>query len=119
MKSVRNRCLNELNSLAHREELQFSSFSLPENAEFLERGEIPTPMDSLDSYLAALGTIIHRYGHNVEGIAMCVPGIIDSVQGVCITGGNLRYVKDLPLATLLEERYGLRVSLEMTPAVRP
>lgn len=83
-----------------------------ENAEFLERGEIPTPMDSLDSYLAALGTIIHRYGHNVEGIAMCVPGIIDSVQGVCITGGNLRYVKDLPLATLLEERYGLRVSLE-------
>mgnify|MGYP000161092439 CR=1 FL=1 len=66
-----------------------------ENAEFLERGEIPTPMDSLDSYLAALGTIIHRYGHNVEGIAMCVPGIIDSVQGVCITGGNLRYVKDL------------------------
>ena len=64
-----------------------------ENAEFLERGEIPTPMDSLDSYLAALGTIIHRYDHNVEGIAMCVPGIIDSVQGVCITGGNLRYVK--------------------------
>ena len=53
-----------------------------ENAEFLERGEIPTPMDSLDSYLAALGTIIHRYDHNVEGIAMCVPGIIDSVQGV-------------------------------------
>ena len=43
---------------------------------------------------------------------MCVPGIIDSVQGVCITGGNLRYVKGLPLATLLEERYGLRVSLE-------
>ena len=37
-----------------------------ENAEFLERGEIPTPMDSLDSYLAALGTIIHRYDHNVE-----------------------------------------------------
>lgn len=36
MKSVRNRCLNELNSLAHREELRFSSFSLPENAEFLD-----------------------------------------------------------------------------------
>lgn len=36
MKSVRNRCLNELNSLLHREELRFSSFSLPENAEFLD-----------------------------------------------------------------------------------
>ena len=32
-----------------------------ENAEFLERGEIPTPLDSLDSYLAALGTNIYRY----------------------------------------------------------
>ena len=83
-----------------------------ENAEFLERGEIPTPMDSLDRYLAALGTIIHRFDHNVEGIAMCVTGISARVQGVCITGGNLRYVKGLPLATLLEERYGLRVSLE-------
>lgn len=36
MKSVRNRCLNELNSLAHREELHFSSFSLPGNMEFLD-----------------------------------------------------------------------------------
>ncbi|MBM6759129.1 RNA polymerase sigma-70 factor [Bacteroides mediterraneensis] len=36
MKSVRNRCLNELNSLSHREELRFSSFSLPENVEFLD-----------------------------------------------------------------------------------
>ena len=82
------------------------------NADFLERGKIPTPMDSLDSYLAALGTIIRRYSHHVEGIAMCVPGIIDSARGICITGGNLRYVEDLPLAALLEERYGLRVSLE-------
>lgn len=36
MKSVRNRCLNELNSLSRREELRFSSFSLPENEEFLD-----------------------------------------------------------------------------------
>lgn len=36
MKSVRNRCLNELNSLSHREELRFSSFSLQENVEFLD-----------------------------------------------------------------------------------
>lgn len=36
MRSVRNRCLNELNSLSRREELRFSSFSLPENTEFLD-----------------------------------------------------------------------------------
>lgn len=36
MRSVRNRCLNELKSLQHREELQFSSFLLPENMEFLD-----------------------------------------------------------------------------------
>lgn len=36
MRAVRNRCLNELNSLRQRTELRFSSFMLPENMEFLE-----------------------------------------------------------------------------------
>jgi RNA polymerase sigma-70 factor (ECF subfamily) len=36
MRAVRNRCLNELNSLSHREELRFSSFTLPENMKFLD-----------------------------------------------------------------------------------
>lgn len=36
MRAVRNRCLNELNSLAHREELRLSSFSFPDNMEFLD-----------------------------------------------------------------------------------
>ena len=36
MRAVRNRCLNELNSLARRKELHFSSFMLPENMEFLD-----------------------------------------------------------------------------------
>lgn len=36
MRAVRNRCLNELNSLAHREELRMSSLSLPDNTEFLD-----------------------------------------------------------------------------------
>ena len=36
MKAVRNRCLNELNSRARREELLFSSFLLPENMDFLD-----------------------------------------------------------------------------------
>lgn len=36
IRAVRNRCLNELNSLKHREELRFSSFTLPENREFLD-----------------------------------------------------------------------------------
>lgn len=36
MRAVRNRCLNELKSLSHREELHFSSFMLPENMEFLD-----------------------------------------------------------------------------------
>lgn len=36
MRAVRNRCLNELQSLSRREELRFSSFLLPENMEFLD-----------------------------------------------------------------------------------
>lgn len=36
MRAVRNRCLNELNSLSHRAELNFSTYVSPENMEFLE-----------------------------------------------------------------------------------
>lgn len=36
MRAVRNRCLNELNSLSHRTELNFSTYISPENMEFLE-----------------------------------------------------------------------------------
>lgn len=36
IRAVRNRSINELNSLRHREELRFSSFTLPENREFLD-----------------------------------------------------------------------------------
>lgn len=36
MRAVRNRCLNELNSLAHRTELNFSTYISPENLEFLD-----------------------------------------------------------------------------------
>lgn len=36
MRAVRNRCLNELQSLRHRKELHFSSFMLPENMDFLD-----------------------------------------------------------------------------------
>ena len=85
---------------------------LDENANYSEIQETPTPMDSLESYLTVLDSIIHRNKHNIDGIAMCVPGIIDSAKGVCVTGGNLRYVKNLPLVAILEAKYGLRVSLE-------
>lgn len=41
MRAVRNRCLNELNSLSYREELRFSSFMRPENTDFLDTVFIP------------------------------------------------------------------------------
>lgn len=36
MRAVRNRCLNALQSMYHRQEIHFSSFMLPENMEFLD-----------------------------------------------------------------------------------
>ena len=37
MRTVRNHCLNELNSLRHRTEIASSTFFLPENIEFLDK----------------------------------------------------------------------------------
>lgn len=49
IRAVRNRCFNELNSLRHKEELRFSSFTLPENREFLDM--VFEPDDSPLGYL--------------------------------------------------------------------
>ena len=79
----------------------------------LEKDEIPTPMTGLEDYLKALEGIYRRYEGRVRGIAMSVPGSIDSDPGYLITGGALQdFVHDINLRELLEERCGVPVRIE-------
>ncbi len=78
---------------------------------FSHKGSVPTPYEGVEAYLDTLEAIYRPLEGQVEGIAMSVPGMIDSRNGICITGGNLKYVELLPLADRMRERCGVPVSV--------
>ncbi len=75
-----------------------------EEAEILEKGEIPTPMEGLDPYIDTLVSIYEKYAGKVEAVVMSAPGKIDANRGYFYTGGALRFINETDLAALLKER---------------
>ena len=76
-----------------------------------DHGEVPTPKDGVESYLSALESICQQFAGQIRGVAMSVPGIIDSEHGICLTAGWLRYANGLHLGEELTRRTGLPVSI--------
>lgn len=85
---------------------------IDEELNISSRGNIKTPYDGLECYLKALEGIFKPFEGQVRGIAMSVPGVIDSQNGICITGGALEdFVEKLPLAEEMEKRCHVPVTL--------
>jgi len=76
-----------------------------------DKGEVPTPYDGVEAYLDALEQIYRKAEDKVQGIAMSVPGVIDSENGICISGGNLRFIDNFNLAAELGKRVNVPVSV--------
>lgn len=75
---------------------------LDKNVNFIERGETPTPLESLDKFTDTISSLYDKY-NNVSGIAMSMPGIIDSQKGFAYTGGALPYIKNINIVELLQK----------------
>ena len=86
-----------------------------ESAKILERGKFPTPgyVDhTLEDFLQRLDVVVEKYQKQIEGIAVSMPGMLDSRKGYCVTGGMLAYFSEVPVVQLLEQRYKLPVTIE-------
>lgn len=89
---------------------------LDENQNKLDSGKVKTPTNgdvssgknqyTVDDFYAALDTIIPE---NIDGIAMSMPGCIDSENGLALTGGALTYIVNEPVEKKLNEKYGVPV----------
>ncbi|MDO5407432.1 MAG: ROK family protein [Eubacteriales bacterium] len=87
---------------------------LDEKLNFLFRGNAVTPYEGVERYLDVLEEIYHTAEAAVTGIvgiAMSVPGVIDSHNGICINGGSLLYIELFPLVARMEERCHVPVSI--------
>ncbi|WP_206919914.1 ROK family protein [Enterococcus hulanensis] len=74
-------------------------------------GKISTPYEGVEKYIDCLTTIYHQFSNQVYGIGMSVPGIIDSQNGICITGGNLTYADGLDLVDILQKKCEIPVTI--------
>ena len=54
-------------------------------------GEVSTPLDTQEHFFAVIEEIYRRYGAGTDGIAMSLPGFINTEKGYCAGGGFLMY----------------------------
>ena len=84
---------------------------MTESAGILARGKVPTPQSGREELIEAIGKIYDSMPA-ADGLAICMPGIIDSENGYCVTGGALRYNDDFYLRHVLYERCPVRIVIE-------
>lgn len=48
---------------------------MTEKLEFLEKGKIKTPRDSIENFIDNIGNIYDKYKNDIEGMALSIPGV--------------------------------------------
>ena len=82
-----------------------------EDLTFIEKNKVPTPMDSMESFVEVIGNLYDHYKDEIEGIAISMPGIIDPKTGHCYTGGALKYVVDVNMVDILKKRCPVNITI--------
>ena len=73
------------------------------DAQFVMQGKVPVDHSSEEAMYAALEAVREAVaGYEYEGVAISMPGRIDTAAGIAHTGGAFRWLHDYPAA----ERYG-------------
>lgn len=83
-----------------------------EKAEFIEKSKVPTPLDKIESFINIIENVYNAYKERINGIAMSLPGIIDSDKGYSITGGHLRYNDNKDIVSILQKRCQIPITIE-------
>ncbi len=85
---------------------------IDKNAENYKINEIETKKEKEEELYDSLDKIISPHLNEIEGIALSFPGLINVKEGIAHTGGSFKWVSDLPLKSILEERYSKRIWIE-------
>lgn len=88
-------------------------YALMENdATIFEKGEVDTPLDHLDHLLDVFKEIYSKYQDQVDGMALSMPGNIDSNVGYMYSGGALMYNQKLNIIEAIQKVIPLPISVE-------
>ena len=90
----------------------FTKYALmDEKGQFLQQGKEASDCTSLDGMLRVLCGIGDRFRHEFAGVAVSMPGRIDTARGIAHTGGHFTFVHQTPVAELLQQRLGVPVTI--------
>lgn len=87
---------------------------ITKECQILKKDKKPTVLEPLDAFIDSLVGIYEtiKADNEIIGIALSMPGMIDSKQGFMYTGGNLRCITNLNIVELMELRCGIPVTVE-------
>lgn len=72
-----------------------------------DAGSVPTPQDTQEHFLDTLYALYAPHRDEVSGIAMALPGFVDTHTGFVSNGGALLYNTGTQVGQLVRERCGL------------
>ena len=83
-------------------------------AEKLASGKVPTPEDSLESFLEKISDIANEFktSFEIKGIGLSSPGAVNIKTGFIGGASALPYIHGVCMTELIKERTGLPVSIE-------
>lgn len=84
---------------------------MDEKNAILSRGKVASPMTGLEDLLSALEGVGKEFAGQYAGVAMSMPGRIDTARGIAHTGGAFQFICECPFARLAQERLGTPVTI--------
>lgn len=85
---------------------------MTEELELIEKGNRKTPDDNIENFVEVVGEIYDEYKDIIEGIAISMPGLLDSEKGYAYTGGSLHYNDGKEIVKILQERCPIKIVIE-------
>lgn len=80
--------------------------------DFIEKGKESTPLDNIENFIEVVGKIYDKYKDKIAGMAISMPGILDSEKGYAYTGGALEYNSGKEIVKILQKRYPTKITIE-------
>lgn len=91
----------------------FTKYALmDEDCQFYKKDKVPTEKESLEKFVDMLAAIYESFSEEIEGIAICAPGMIDSEKGFMYNGGSLFCISNINIVEILKNRCNVPVTVE-------
>lgn len=83
-----------------------------QDCKFIKKGKVPTIHKPLSEFIQMLVNIFNQFDNKIQGIALSMPGIIDSERGFMYTGGSIDCILNINIVEILKNKFNIPVTVE-------